>query len=388
MSGSATAGARVSPGTPRCVLMTADAVGGVWDYALQLSRGLTTHGVDVTLATLGPLPRSDQRAAAAAIDGLRLVSRALKLEWMADPWDDVDRAGAWLLDLEEQIGPDVIHLNGYSHGCLPWSAPVVVAGHSCVCSWWEAVKGCPAPQGWEPYRRRIRAGLQGADAVVSPTRAMLALLQREYGTRGGRVIPNGRSADDFPPGIKEPFVFSAGRLWDEAKNVALLAAAAPALPWPVYVAGDTAAERGAHGGIDAFEAGKLRPVGRLPSRDIAAWLGRAAIYALPAKYEPFGLTALEAALAGCALVLGDIPSLREIWEDAAWFVPPDDPAALAHAIRALAADPASCRDAAARARARALGFPADRMTRAYLDVYASLRRSPVPQRLEETPCVS
>ncbi len=32
---------------------------------------------------------------------------------------------------------------------------------------------------------------------------------------------------------------------------------------------------------------------------------------LPARYEPFGLSVLEAALSGCALVLGDIPSLRE-----------------------------------------------------------------------------
>ena len=35
---------------------------------------------------------------------------------------------------------------------------------------------------------------------------------------------------------------------------------------------------------------------------------------LPARYEPFGLSILEAALSGCALVLGDLPSLRELWD--------------------------------------------------------------------------
>ena len=60
-------------------------------------------------------------------------------------------------------------------------------------------------------------------------------------------------------------------------------------------------------------------------------MGRAAIYALPARYEPFGLSILEAALSGCALVIGDIPSLREIWADAALFVPSDGhDAPLAH----------------------------------------------------------
>ncbi len=72
---------------------------------------------------------------------------------------------------------------------------------------------------------------------------------------------------------------------------------------------------------------------------MAGWLGRASIFALPARYEPFGLLPLEAALSGCALVLGDIPSLREVWGDAAWFVPPDDRDALTAAIGSLIASP-------------------------------------------------
>ena len=38
----------------RHVLMTADAVGGVWTYALDLCRGLGTRGVHVSLVVLGP----------------------------------------------------------------------------------------------------------------------------------------------------------------------------------------------------------------------------------------------------------------------------------------------------------------------------------------------
>ena len=42
--------------------MTADTIGGVWQYAVDLARGLGEYGVDVTLATLGYgdfLPRSE-----------------------------------------------------------------------------------------------------------------------------------------------------------------------------------------------------------------------------------------------------------------------------------------------------------------------------------------
>src|SRR5947199_312178 len=65
---------------------------------------------------------------------------------------------------------------------------------------------------------------------------------------------------------------------------------------------------------------------------------RAAIFASPALYEPFGLTVLEAAAAGCALVLSDIPSFRELWSGAAVFVDPADSESLHRALRDLSAD--------------------------------------------------
>jgi glycosyltransferase involved in cell wall biosynthesis len=91
----------------------------------------------------------------------------------------------------------------------------------------------------------------------------------------------------------------------------------------------------------------------------------------PARYEPFGLSALEAGLAGCALVLGDVATLREVWGDAALFVAPDDAGQLAAALRTLAADDAYRADLGARARARALTYTPERMAAGYLDAYAA-----------------
>jgi glycosyltransferase involved in cell wall biosynthesis len=101
-------------------------------------------------------------------------------------------------------------------------------------------------------------------------------------------------------------------------------------------------------------------------------MARASIYALPARYEPFGLSALEAALSGCALVLGDIPSLREVWGEAATYVDPDDADALTAAIARLASDD-TLRDERARlARERGTRFGAAAMTERYLDLYRAL----------------
>lgn len=346
------------------VLMTADTVGGVWTYALDLCRALSPHGVHVTLATMGEPVRPDQREQLKTLTNVILRESTFKLEWMPDPWEDLAGAGDWLLGIEREFRPDLIHLNGYVHGSLPWRAPALVAGHSCVLSWWQAVKGEPAPPvEWRRYQRAVAEGLAGADLVVAPTRAMLDCLREHYGPLPAvRMIYNGRDVSAFAPApSKEPFVLCAGRLWDEAKNLAALEAVAPALPWPVYVAGEC--DRSPNGVI---------PLGRLDEGAMAVAMGRAAIYALPARYEPFGLSALEAALSGCALVLGDIPSLREVWADAAAYVPPEDPAALARVLNRLVEDPESRGELAARATARARGYSINQTARTYLDAYRTL----------------
>jgi glycosyltransferase involved in cell wall biosynthesis len=103
-----------------------------------------------------------------------------------------------------------------------------------------------------------------------------------------------------------------------------------------------------------------------------AWMDRASIFAHPARYEPFGLAPLEAARAGCALVLGDIPSLREIWGDAATYVDPTDPDAVRAGIDALATDPPRRERLARAAMRRSAEFTSERMGRQYEALYRQL----------------
>lgn len=354
---------------PRRVLMTADTIGGVWNYALELARALAPFGTEVTLATMGRQRSRSQVDESTGVPGLEVRESTFALEWMPDPWDDVARAGNWLLDLERELGPDVVHLNGYAHAALPWSVPVLVVAHSCVLSWWKAVKGHEAPAEWHRYRDAVAAGLRAADLVAAPSFAMRDALVEHYGAaHDALVIPNARRADEWVPARpKQPFVFSAGRLWDEAKNLRALDAAAARVPWPVFVAGDTRTPHDA--GVASRHAHALGP---LAPRDLARWMSRAAIYALPARYEPFGLSVLEAALSECALVLGDIPSLRELWRGAAVFVAPGDEAALARALGALAAHPHLRTRLARLARQRAFALTPERQRDGYLAAYGMM----------------
>ena len=350
--------------------MTADAIGGVWTYALDLARGLSAHSVDVALATMGAPLSAAQRRDAAELPNLQVYESSYKLEWMDNPWQDVQRAGDWLLTLENEITPDVVHLNGYAHGQLPWRAPHLVVAHSCVLSWWRSVKGEEAPSEWSVYRSQISAGLRATEFVIAPTRAMLNCLHSHYGPlMNAGVIPNARRETLYGPSRKEPFVLAAGRLWDEAKNIASLCQVSPMLEWEVRIAGDA---RHPDGRSRTLEGVKV--LGTLGASELADAYARASIYCLPARYEPFGLSILEAALSGCALVLGDIPSLRENWDGAAVFAPPGDPEALAYQLQDVINNGDRRRRLAARAIRRAARFSPERMTQSYLAVYSHLHQ--------------
>jgi glycosyltransferase involved in cell wall biosynthesis len=350
---------------PTRVLMTADTVGGVFVYALELMRALETAGVEVALATMGALPSPAQREALASLRNVELFESDWKLEWMDDPWEHVQRAGDWLLDVEAKTAPDVVHLNGYVHAALDWYAPCITVAHSCMLSWWSAVRRSPIPDGLASYRQHVWRGLRAARVVVAPSHAMRVALDEHYGAlTTTRVIANAIERRAFAPGSKLPYVFAAGRVWDEAKNLRVLGKVAPRLEWPVVVAGATSSpdER-------SLTLAGVHSLGVLPRQDLAEWLSRGSIYAHPARYEPFGLSVLEAASAGCALVLGDIPSLRENWDGAAVFVDPDDERALERALAYLIAEPERREELARAALRNARNFHPARMRDAYLAVY-------------------
>jgi glycosyltransferase involved in cell wall biosynthesis len=194
---------------------------------------------------------------------------------------------------------------------------------------------------------------------------MLETLSINHGfLRGGRVVPNGRDAAEFQREEKRPGIFAAGRIWDEAKNLSALAAVAERLPWLIEIAGDAQDPNGR-----SIELKNVVSLGKLPNGELKQHLAECAIYALPARYEPFGLSALEAGLCGCALVLGDIPSLREVWGDAAVFVQPDDHEALVAALDHLIADQDMRTHYAERARQQAAQYSPTRMADGYRTAY-------------------
>ncbi len=359
------------------VLVTADTVGGVWTYTRELVTGLVRRGLRVTLVSLGEIPTAHQVEWMDGLRGLEFLPTAFRLEWMQEAELDLQTSSEFLLSVIREVKPDILHLNQYCYGALPVEIPRVVVAHSDVVSWWVGVHGEePRDTKWlRWYRETVTRGLAGASSVVAPSRWMLDAVSAYY-TRPaqGVVVYNGRNPGLFNPhGTKDDLVLCVGRLWDAAKQVALLSQCDHKIP--IYIAGsDKHPDEVLRGARPAFPARRqIQFRGPQSERRLSQLYSRASIYAATPRYEPFGLAPLEAAFSRCAILANDIPSFHEIWGNAAFYFRYNDADDLARSLQRLSADRElrmTCANLCYnRARQR---YTAERMVDDYMGLYDSL----------------
>jgi glycosyltransferase involved in cell wall biosynthesis len=353
------------------VIMTTDTVGGVWIFATTLARELGAAGFQVLLVTLGPKSTFAQRSTILGCRGVSLIETGLKLEWQDPAGSDFGEARSVLGSVAGRFAPDLVHLNGFREATLDWGVPTIVVAHSCVNSWASACGETESFAGdeWSVYTSSVRAGLLKADEWVAPTAAFRDQLVRQYQLSArGQVIWNGADGNSRPSAPKLPFILSAGRVWDKAKNLRLLASVSADVDWPVRIAGPS----GLAGPEIPATAGACEFLGEISHESLRREMMAASIFASPALYEPFGLSVLEAANAGCALVLSDIPTFRELWEGAAIFVDPRDREALTECLRSLCGDEVQRARLQRLAAERARRYPLRQTANAYRSLYTSL----------------
>lgn len=175
-----------------------------------------------------------------------------------------------------------------------------------------------------------------------------------------RVIPPGvtpRLPRGEPGRAREPLVLFVGSLFNRRRLPDLIdafARATPDLPasrlvivgddrtWPPQDLPAVALELGV--------ASRTRILSYVPDDELAELYARASVFVFLSEYEGFGLTPLEALAAGVPPVVLDTPVAREVYGDAAVYVPSGDVRAAADAIRRLLVDPGVGRPLVARAQ--------------------------------------
>lgn len=226
-----------------------------------------------------------------------------------------------------------------------------------------------------PYRRFGAAIFARASRVICVSQAERALVKRHFPHVAGRVtvIPNG--VDVAALRAVEPFasdrtvLLSVGRL-EGYKNVHRTIEALAHLPddFVLCIIGE-GPERP---GLEALTArlglqGRICFRGRVDTPTLRRWFRTATVYVSMSSREAFGISLIEALVAGSGVVAADIPAYQEIVArveaEAATLVPLNAPAStLAATVRAVAThrrastgsslpDAASWDDVAARTEA-------------------------------------
>lgn len=204
---------------------------------------------------------------------------------------------------------------------------------------WAARRVCPRLPGWRSSL------LAMADRVLPNSEAEGRQLARLFGVDRGkvRVVPNG-VAPHFAGADPGPFrslvgagdfVLYAGRI-EPRKNVDGLVRACGEAGLPLVVVGDAVPGHEGYADRCRAEGGdRVRWLPRLGPDDprLASAFGAARVFALPSWFETPGLAALEAALAGCPVVITPFGCTREYFGDRVEYARPGSVREIAGALR-------------------------------------------------------
>ncbi|HVS85362.1 MAG TPA: glycosyltransferase family 4 protein [Gaiellaceae bacterium] len=340
-------------GGPRRLLLVPSAyhpnVGGIEEVTRRLARGFRARGAEVLVVT-NRWP--DSTASSEEVEGIPV--RRIGFHLPAASARSLARMGlrapgsaGGFVRLVRSFRPHVLQIVGagpnaaYVAALRPLLRTRVVLG----------THGELSGDAHDVFRRSstlrlaLRALCRSADAVTAPSRFTLEELRDAYTVRGAaEVIPNGVDVGELagaePRTDLGPYVLSVGRLVPQKGfDVALRSFR------------ELRSSHGSHRLVLAGE-GPARPhlereIERLGLQGAVVLLGSVGRDALPGLYagaaavvlasrrEAFGLAALEAMAAGAPLVATTVGGIPEFAPDgeAALLVPPDDPAALAAALR-------------------------------------------------------
>lgn len=351
------------------VLMTTYTTGMMWHYVMNLCKSLERYQVEIHLLSLGKILSEEQIKQMNLLRNVHLYESSFAVDWEQSAEEENSVAKQWVESIYAEIKPEIIHFNNYVQTGGNWECPVIMAYHFCVLTWWNAVRGTDFPLSFSKYIKAMKEAISASDIIVAPSQSMLHQAQLANVTfKQTQVIHYGLEQSAKHEVEKEFMILTTGCFNNEAANCKLIADIAKDFDWPVCIAGNNHTSDAAI--LDSTKNVFL--LGQLSAVELKYFMERASIFAMPAKYKPFGLELLEAAKSNCALVVAKIPSLQEIWGDAALYFNPEDQEDVKSKIQLLIKDKELRKKMANKAYEKAQQFTAEKMADKYYQLNESL----------------
>lgn len=369
-------------------------VGGVESHVRGLAANLARRGHEVTVLTSN-YARLAPRETLEGFTVRRVPSLGVVLRTPITP------------ALQKAIRPgefDVVH----AHSPPPLSAYYAALASERARTPFVITYHCdlelPTPFGRalvELYRRTFGAQTMRRASRVIVTTETYAATSRAIWRYTPEVIPNAVDHVRFHPGVDGSAVRHRLNLRDEDrvvlfvgrvvphKGIDYLVEAAKYVPDATFVvAGDgpflpTARRLAATFGVED----RVLFLGRLRYRDLPAVFAACDVFVLPSasRLEAFGIVALEAMATARAVVVTDIPGVREVVEDGVegLIADPVNPEDLAEKIRTLLDDPEARAEMGARGRQKVetrfgIAQVADAVEAVYRSVAEGAGSAPTP----------
>ncbi|MGH1487983.1 MAG: glycosyltransferase family 4 protein [Acidimicrobiales bacterium] len=356
-------------------------IGGVEIHVRTLAHALVERGHEVAVATLptsGDTPQRTEDGPVTVFTVGHLAQRVgARFSHVDRPWAPPFPDPLSVKDLRaavKEFAPDVIHghdwlarsaqpglvsrdipfvttLHYYTRGCAKktmWRDGAICEGPalrrclSCASDHYGAVRGVAVTLGIRAAGLLENRRTDRWISVSAATESLSGLGDDPSATVIYNPVPSvqGPPAEEtpLPPELEgQPFMLFVGDIRPE-KGVSVLAEAVTLMRaggnhTPLVIVGERMSSE------ITLPPGTFE-LGPVPNPVVKALWSKATIGVVPSLWpEPFGLVAIEAMEAGCALVASDVGGLSEILgEDRGSLVPPGDADALATAMIDLLAD--------------------------------------------------
>ncbi len=293
------------------------AVGGVERHVAELAQGFVQQGIAVEVITCDPTRRLPTHALHDGVLVHRFPTLANDGVFYVSP-----QLSAWLLQNAHRF--TLLHAHSY-HTPLALQAliaarwarvPFVLTahyhgtGHSLVRRALHI-----------PYRAVGSVLTHQARPLICVSQVERALLERHFGQHlDTAIVPNGvdvepiRRAEPLSKRAEQKLVVVAGRL-EHYKQIDRVIEAVPQLPddYELIVIGNGPAHDEVFQRVTELHLSeRVRMLGYVPTPMLYRWLRTADVFVSLSQHEAFGITLLEAAVAGARIVASDIPAHREV----------------------------------------------------------------------------